>query len=94
MKDDDCVLCEEIMNRKEVLLRAAYDLLTKCERSRYVLNANETTIFYDGAECDGSCLREDIAIELDIDSDTDPLPILIIDQLILTEDDEIGDGDE
>jgi hypothetical protein len=93
MKDDDVVLCEEI-TRKEVLLRAAYDLLTKCERSRYVLNANETTIFYDGAECDGSCLREDIAIELDIDSDTDPLPILIIDQLILTEDDEIGDGDE
>ena len=73
MKDDDVVLCKEI-TRKEVLLRAAYDLLTKCDRSHYVLNANETPVFYDGVECDGSCLREDIAVELDIDGDTDPLP--------------------
>lgn len=68
-------------DRKEVLLRAAYDLLTKCKRSRYVLNANETLIFYDGVECDGYCLREDIAIELDIDSDTDPMPILTDDKI-------------
>lgn len=68
-------------DRKEVLLRAAYDLLTKCKRSRYVLNANETLIFYDEVECDGYCLREDIAIELDIDSDTDPMPILTDDKI-------------
>lgn len=56
-------------NRKEILLRAAYDLLKKADESHYVLEANTITVFYDDAECDGSCLREDIAIELGIDED-------------------------
>lgn len=60
-------------NRKDVLLRAAYDLITKCSRSPYVLEAHYTTIYYDDADCDGSCLRDDIAMELGIDDDTDPL---------------------
>lgn len=59
--------------RKDVLLRAAYDLLTKCDRSHYVLEANAVTVFYDDANCDGLCLREDIAMELGIEDDTDPL---------------------
>ena len=55
------------MNRKEVLLRAAYDLLNKQNNSGYVLNMLETTTFYDDADCDGYCLMEDIAAELGID---------------------------
>jgi hypothetical protein len=60
-------------DRKAVLLRAAYDLLTKLERSHYVVEAASVTTFYDGANCDGYCLRDDIAAELNLDDDTDPL---------------------
>ena len=52
------------IDRLKVLMSAAYDLLKKCEKSRYVLNAMEVTVNYDDAECDGFCLMEDIAIEL------------------------------
>ena len=53
--------------RKDVLLRAAYDLLVQCYESRYVLNAPSVTVHYDDAECDGTCLMNDIADELGID---------------------------
>ena len=62
-------------NRKEILLRAAYDLLTKCDRAGFVVEANSETAFYDAAVCDGSCLRTDIASELGIDEDADPIPV-------------------
>jgi hypothetical protein len=54
-------------DRKEVLLKAAYDLLKECDKGIYVKNALETVVLYDNAECDGACLMEDIAIELGID---------------------------
>ena len=53
------------MDRKEILLRAAYDLLNQQNESRYVLNLLETTTLYDGTDCDGYCLMEDIKSELD-----------------------------
>jgi hypothetical protein len=56
------------MDRKEVLLRAAYDLLKQQRESGYVINVLAATTHYDDAECDGICLMEDIAIELDIES--------------------------
>lgn len=55
------------MERKDELLRAAYDLLKKQERSHYVLNLLGETAFYDSAECDGRCLMQDIADELGIE---------------------------
>lgn len=63
------------MNRKDVLLRAAYDLLTKANDAGYVLEANSIVTRYDEANCDGNCLREDIALELGIDDDTEPIPL-------------------
>jgi len=57
------------IDRKEVLLKATYDLLKKCDESYYVLNVLSETVKYDGSDCDGSCLMEDIAIELGIDND-------------------------
>ena len=57
----------EMKDRKTVLLRAAYDLLQKVNKDGFVDNVLETTVFYDDAECDGSCLRDDIAIELAIE---------------------------
>lgn len=53
-------------NRKDVLLKATYDLLKRCSESTEVLNVLEETVKYDGAKCDGYCLMEDIAIELNI----------------------------
>lgn len=57
------------MDRKEILLLACYELLEKQKHSSYVLDLLEETIFYDGADCDGNCLMEDIAEELGINED-------------------------
>jgi hypothetical protein len=53
--------------RAEILLKACYDILKKCEQSHYVLDACSQTAFYDGTDCDGYCLMEDIAVELGIE---------------------------
>ena len=55
------------MDRKIILLKAAYDLLKRQDESHYVLNLREETTYYDGADCDGNCLMEDIAFELEIE---------------------------
>jgi len=52
--------------RKSILLTAVYDILKKQEQSFYVLNFFEQLTVYDGVECDGRCLMNDIAIELGI----------------------------
>jgi hypothetical protein len=44
----------------ETLLKAAYDLLEKCDASPYIVDALGETVFYDEAECDGLCLKDDI----------------------------------
>jgi hypothetical protein len=55
-------------DRKTTLLKAAYDLLRKCDEGPYVKNALEETVFYDDADCDGFCLMEDIMNELELDN--------------------------
>jgi len=62
-----------MMDKKQILLRAAYDILTKCENSHYVQDTAAVRIFYDGADCDGTCLREEIAEELGISVNEKPL---------------------
>jgi len=54
-------------DRKEILLKAVLDILEKQEKSSYVLNFFEQTAFYDGVNCDGYCLMEDIKICLELD---------------------------
>lgn len=63
---------------KTTLLRAAYDILKRQERSRYVLNCLETQAQYDGTNCDGHCLMQDIADELNLEdgTQTEALPLL------------------
>lgn len=51
---------ETAEQRAEILLRATYNILKKCENSFYVLNVLEVIDVWDGTECDGSCLMEDI----------------------------------
>lgn len=60
---------------KDVLLRAAYDILRRAEQSCYVKSALETVAFYDGVNCDGYCLMQDIADELNLDTGEDPIPL-------------------
>lgn len=55
------------MNRKEVLLKACYDLLMKQIESGYVLNLLDEIIYYDDTEVDGNCLLEDIKDELGLE---------------------------
>jgi hypothetical protein len=63
-------------DRKVVLLRAAYDILKRCDDGPYVENALSTLAQYDGTNCDGGCLMNDIMYELELDEDEPPLPLL------------------
>ena len=56
---------ESAEQRAETLLMATYKILKKCEKSPYVLNVLAVTEEWDGAVCDGNCLKEDIAIWFD-----------------------------
>lgn len=47
-------------DRKITLLKACMELISRQNDSPYVLNILEETVNYDGAECDGACLLEDI----------------------------------
>ena len=55
------------MDRKEVLLRACYDLLMRQVESGYVLNLLDEIIHYDDTDVDGTCLLEDIRYELELE---------------------------
>jgi wobble nucleotide-excising tRNase len=48
------------LKRAKVYLKATSDLLQKQNESHYVLNLLETTVFYDEADCDGYCLKDEI----------------------------------
>lgn len=61
--------------RKEVLLRAAYDLLKRADQSYYVEQATSILVRFDDANCDGYCLMEDIAYELGLEDSTKPIPL-------------------
>ena len=52
--------CRELYDRVVYLLTAARNLLNKQNRSPYVLDLLEETVFYDDTECDGNCLLDDI----------------------------------
>jgi hypothetical protein len=63
------------MNRKDILLRAAFDLIARSEMSSFVLAPGEVMVHYDDADCDGLCLKEDIANELGISVDEYPIDL-------------------
>lgn len=54
-------------HRAKTLLLATRDLLNKQKESFYTLDMLSETVTYDGTECDGSCLIEDIENYLDIE---------------------------
>lgn len=59
----------EKASRAETLLIAVWKLLQKQNESPYVLNILSEIVVYDGAECDGSCLKDDIEYWFDEFSD-------------------------
>ena len=56
-----------MQDRKTYLLMQVLKLFKQQKESNYVHNIEEMIVVYDGAECDGSCLCEDIMAELGID---------------------------
>jgi hypothetical protein len=62
-------------NRKDILLRAAYDLLKRNSSRLFVKEACHEQVYYDDANCDGYCLMEDIMHELDLEAGTGPIPL-------------------
>lgn len=68
---------DEIMkkDRKEVLLRAAYDLIKRSEEGHYVEETGSIKVMYDDANCDGLCLMDDIAAELGLEDGTMAVPL-------------------
>ena len=59
----------KIEDQRVVLLRAAYDLLKKCDEGSYVKNALAVEVEYNGAQGDGFSLMNDIADLLNIDEE-------------------------
>lgn len=53
-------MTDEQIQRAKVLLTAARNLLVKQKVSGIVLNLLEETVPYDGTDCDGYCLIDDI----------------------------------
>ncbi len=60
-----------IPDRRDTLLRVAYELLKECEEGPYVKDVMSTIAVWDEEECDGYCLMEEIGDLLGIDSDED-----------------------
>jgi len=54
-----------VSKRAVELLKVVREIMQRQNESGYVLNILEETAFYDGAECDGYCLLDDIEIELE-----------------------------
>jgi hypothetical protein len=56
-------------DRATVLLEAVLEILNKCGRGPYVKDFFNETAFYDSADCDGYCLKEDIEHYLEYGDD-------------------------
>lgn len=61
------MMTEKQQKQAKKLLKATFDILKKCDESSIVLDVLETTAVWDGVDCDGSCLMdeiEDLILEL------------------------------
>lgn len=55
------------VDRKTELLEQVLEMFKQCDDSPSVMEPFDAVMFYDGAECDGYCLRDDISHELGVD---------------------------
>ena len=63
-----------MQSREDILLRAAYDVMVRMELAGWDV-ALECNAAYDKGDWDALTLRYDIAQELGIDSDADPITL-------------------
>ena len=63
-----------MQSREDILLRAAYDVMVRMEAEGWDV-ALECNARYDKGDWDALTLRDDIAQELGIDSDADPITL-------------------
>lgn len=66
---------ERTPDRRDILLRAAYDLIKRSMEPGFVQETCAILTHYDDADCDGSCLMDDIKFELDLPEGTKPIPL-------------------
>ena len=52
-------------NRAVTLLKATLQILQKCDKAPYIVDVLGETAFYDGTDCDGYCLMDDIKFYLE-----------------------------
>lgn len=71
----------DLLERAKILLKATKDLLEKQENSCYVLNLLTETVFYDGVDCDGTCLKDDIGYWFDELEDESPTKTISLDKV-------------
>ena len=57
---EEAKLQHELEQRKTVLLKAALDILKKCDDSEYIVDVLQITATWDNIEGDGYCLMEEI----------------------------------
>ena len=53
-------MTEEQKVRAKILMKATIDILKKCDEGMYVKNVLAVTAEWDGVECDGYYLKEDL----------------------------------
>ena len=58
---------DKYIERKDTLLKATHELLSKQDKSAFILDLLTETVHYDDADCDGYCLMNDIEIDLDLE---------------------------
>lgn len=71
----------DLLERAKILLKATKDLLEKQENSYYVLNLLTETVFYDGVDCDGTCLKDDIGYWFDELKDASQDKTILLDKV-------------
>ena len=54
-------MTQKQQDRAKILLKATLDILNKCDEGVSVKNVMEVTAFWDDANCDGECLKDDIS---------------------------------
>lgn len=66
IEEQPTVYNNDDIERAILLLGKVLELLDRQDESIYVLNLLEELVFYDGVECDGYCLKNDIECLLSV----------------------------
>jgi hypothetical protein len=68
LQDNEADLTQQL-ERCKVLLKATYDILKKCDEGCEIKDVFAQIAHWDGADCDGGCLMEDIKNYLELEDE-------------------------